>query len=63
MSAARSILEDVSHETGVEWDQDSMLEIMSEYIDNQASLDAFEDFVRRKAEEENAECAEEESGE
>jgi len=58
MSVTRSIMEDISAETGVCWNEDSMIEILCDYIDRQVSIDAFEDYVRRRAEEENAECEE-----
>jgi hypothetical protein len=48
--AARDILEEHAASTG--WNVDSMLEIVCAYVDNQQSNDAFEDFVRRRAEEE-----------
>jgi len=51
-------MEDISAETGVCWNEDSMIEILCDYIDRQVSIDAFEDYVRRRAEEENAECEE-----
>ena len=48
--AARQIIEDLSDELGVNWNEDSIIEILCEYIDKQMSDDAFEDFVRQRAE-------------
>lgn len=54
--SARTILESISEETGVSWNEDSMIEILCDYIDKQGSDDAFEDFVQRRADEELAEA-------
>lgn len=53
--SALSILQRISDETGVAWDDESMLEILSDYIDNQGSDDVFEDFVRQRADQEQGE--------
>lgn len=51
----REILETVSAETGVNWNESSMVEILAAYIDFQSDDATFEDFVRRRAQEENEE--------
>jgi hypothetical protein len=50
--AARDIIEQIAHDTGVEWNEDSMIDILCDYIDNQDSMEAFEDYVQTRAEEE-----------
>ena len=49
--SAQSIIDLYATSTG--WNEDSIIDILCEYIDNQSSPEAFEDFVQRKAEEEN----------
>jgi len=49
MSVTREILEDVSDQTGVAWNEESMIAILCEYIDAPDSEDAFEDFLRERA--------------
>lgn len=53
---AEAILNEYADRAG--WDESSMLFICLEYIDNQQSNDAFEDFVRRQCEEEESESDE-----
>lgn len=50
--SARAIIEEVSETTGVDWNENSIIEILCEYIDNQMDDAAFEDFCKRRAEEE-----------
>jgi hypothetical protein len=52
MSATRDILEEVLKETGVCWNENSMIEILCEYIDQQVCIDTFVDYIRRRAGEE-----------
>jgi hypothetical protein len=51
-------LQDISEKSGSNWNDQSMLEIMAEYIDNQKSDDAFTDFVQARAAEEEVVAAE-----
>lgn len=53
--SARFIIEKISEETGVCWNEDSIIEILCDYIDNQNSTAAFEDYISRRAKEENEE--------
>lgn len=50
--SARDIIEDISNETGVCWDENSLISILTDYIDNQKNSDAFEEYVARRAAEE-----------
>lgn len=59
--SARAILEEAAERTG--WNESSMLDIALAYIDNQDANDAFEDFVQRRAEEEDLETEEGEKDE
>ncbi len=52
------ILQDISEKSGSNWNDQSMLEIMGEYIDNQKNDDAFTDFVQARAAEEEVVAAE-----
>lgn len=61
MSTAQGFIESISEETGVCWNESSIISILCDYIDNQQSFTAFEDYVRRRAEEELQECDTEES--
>jgi len=54
------IMREVSEETGVCWNDNSMLLILADYIDSEIHED-FETYVRGRAEGENAECEEEDS--
>ena len=56
--SALQILQDISEKSGSNWNDQSMLEIMAEYIDNQKSDDAFTDFVQARAAEEEVVAAE-----
>ncbi len=48
----REILEEVAKDTGTHWNETSMLQIMSDYIDNQDENGDFEEYVRDRAQEE-----------
>lgn len=47
---AEAILDEICESTG--WNDESKLALLCEYIDNQQCDDAFEDFLAKKAEEE-----------
>lgn len=53
--AAREILEEIAEDHG--WTKRTMLDLCLEYIDNQQSDDAFQDFLETRAEDEDLECA------
>lgn len=53
--SAREILEEIAEEKG--WTKKTMLDLCLEYIDNQDSDDAFQDFLETAAENEDLECA------
>ena len=46
---AMQCLSDISDKYELDWDADSMLEIVCEYIDNQKDFDAFKDFLEERA--------------
>jgi hypothetical protein len=52
---ALEILHQVSEDTGVCWNEDSMLRILSDYISTGCKED-FESWARNRAQEENEEC-------
>lgn len=47
----RTILEEYAERMG--WNEDSQLEILCDYIENQQNPDAFDDYLSRRADEEN----------
>jgi hypothetical protein len=47
----------VSDKHGVNWSDESILELLGQYIDNQESGQSLEDFLEQRAEEENNEDA------
>jgi len=57
--SAQTVLECASAKHRLNWSDLSMLLLACEYIDNQKSEDAFEEFVEIKASEEAAQTAEE----
>lgn len=48
--SALKLLEDVAEYAG--WDTEAMLDAACQYIDNQQSEEAFDDFITRRANEE-----------
>jgi len=53
--AARAILDELAERTG--WNTGTMLDLLCEYIDNQMSDEALEDFLTERADAEAAETA------
>ena len=51
---AEAILNELVETTG--WNEATQLMLCLEYIENQQSDDAFEDFLEKRAEDENVEC-------
>ena len=49
---AHSIIVQVSDELDLNWNDESIIEVLCEYIDNQGDCEALEDFARRRGERE-----------
>lgn len=52
MSATRNVLETLSKESGCQWNEDSMIDILCTYIENQNDFHTFYDYVKQRAKEE-----------
>jgi len=49
MADSLGIAQDISNEFGLNWDEESLTYLFSEYIDNQQDNATFEDWIRTKA--------------